>query len=566
MKITNKTFSKIIYSTIIFLMAHFNMNAQKIEHSEIDAFFSELNATSPGASVVVTKDGKVVYENGFGSANLEYNASITKNTAFHVASLSKQFTVFAILLLERDGKLSLDDDVHKYLPDLPDFGAKITLRNLANHTSGLRDQWDLLAMSGIRLDDVITQNHVLKLINNQKELNFTPGERNLYCNTGFTLLAEVVKKVSGKSFFDFTREQIFEPLGMDNTQFYDDHHKIVPNRAYSYKEKDGQFVKSILSYATVGPTSLLTTAKDFGAWAMNFENPIIGDIEIINKMNEPTTLNNTENTGFAFGQFIGNYKGLPNFYHTGSDAGYRSYFIRIPKHKLSVAVFSNLSTFNAPGEALKIVDYILKDELSVDNPSQEKNENIKYDPSIFTKLPVEELKKFTGIYWANKYSIKNEILLKNDTLFYYISENEMRAILPISKNKFKVIGDSDDIEVNFSKNQNGERIMMLLINGNKVADFEALAEINLKDYSGSYFSNELQTFYKLTVIEDQLIIMHHRMDDITLNPVHKNIFMSDTYFLQKLEFVRDENGDITGFKSSNGRVKNLWFEKDKNNH
>jgi len=158
--------------------------------AKIDSLFQKWdNNNSPGAAVSVLKDGEIIFEKGYGMANLEYDITIGPSTIFHIASESKQFTAFCIVLLAQQGKLSLDDDIRKYLPELADFGKKITIRNLIYHTSGLRDQWQLLAISGTRLDDVITQDHILKLVKSQKRLNFDPGERRLYCNTGYTLLA-----------------------------------------------------------------------------------------------------------------------------------------------------------------------------------------------------------------------------------------------------------------------------------------------------------------------------------------------------------------------------------------
>lgn len=217
---------------------------------------------SPGAAIAVIKDGVVVYKRGYGSANLEYNVPITPQTVFHVASVSKQFTAFAIALLAHQGKLSLDDDIRKHLPEVPDFGKKITIRHLIHHTSGLRDQWTLLGMAGWRLDDVITKEHILKMVRHQKELNFDPGAENLYSNTGYTLLAVIVERVSGQSFRDYTDANIFKPLGMTNTHFHDDHERIVKNRAYSYSPAGpgGGFKAAPLNYANVGATSLFTTA------------------------------------------------------------------------------------------------------------------------------------------------------------------------------------------------------------------------------------------------------------------------------------------------------------------
>ena len=193
------------------------------------------SADTPGAAVSVIDHGKLVFEKGYGSANLEYGVPIKPDTIFHVASVSKQFTAMALLLLERDGKLSIEDDVHKYLPELPDYaGQKITIRNLLQHTSGIRDQWQTLALAGWSLEDVITQDQLLRILFRQKGLNFAPGAEHLYSNGGYTLAAEIVTRVSGKPFPEFCMERIFKPLGMNQTHFHQDLHQIVKNRAYSY--------------------------------------------------------------------------------------------------------------------------------------------------------------------------------------------------------------------------------------------------------------------------------------------------------------------------------------------
>jgi hypothetical protein len=263
------------------------------QNGQVDELFTVWDTNdTPGAAIAVVKDGSIIYKNGYGLSNLEYDIPITPSSIFHIASISKQFTVFSILLLEKQGKLSLDDDIRKYIPEVPDFGTIITLRHLASHTSGLRDQWNLLSMAGWRMDDVITKEHILKLVSKQKELNFNPGEEYAYCNTGFTLLAEVVSRTSDMSFAEFTEVNIFEPLKMNNTLFYDDHEKIVKNRAYSYNSSSDGYKKSVLNYANVGATSLFTTVEDLALWSMNFSNLTVGDSTIVNKMNTTAILNN----------------------------------------------------------------------------------------------------------------------------------------------------------------------------------------------------------------------------------------------------------------------------------
>src|SRR5690349_8472502 len=206
----------------------------------IDALFAaEDTSTTPGCALGVVRDGGIVYARGYGLANLEYAIPITPRTIFHVASISKQFTAFAAILLAQEGALSLDDDIRRYLPELPDFGATITPRQLAHHTSGLRDQWELLHLAGWRWDDVMTTEDILDLARRQRELNFAPGSEYAYCNTGYTLLGQIVARVSGMPFRAFCEQRIFQPLGMRSTHFHDDHTEIVPGRAYSYHPRDG---------------------------------------------------------------------------------------------------------------------------------------------------------------------------------------------------------------------------------------------------------------------------------------------------------------------------------------
>ena len=341
---------------------------------QIDQLFTAWNSIeSPGAAVAVEKDGKIIYKKGFGCAELEYNIPITASTVFHIASVSKQFTCFSILLLEKQGKLSINDNIRKYIPEVPDFGKVITLNHLMHHMSGLRDQWELLAMAGWRLDDIITKDQILRIVSRQKELNFNPGDEYLYCNTGFTLLAEVVARVSGQTFPEFTRTHIFEPLKMTSTLFYDDCEKIVKNRAYSFYPDSTGYKKSILSYSNAGATSLFTTAEDLCLWSRNFENPVVGGEDIINRMNLRGILNKGDTITYAMGQDIGTYKGLKIISHGGADAGYRSFLVRFPDQRFSVNVLSNLASFDPGGMSFKIADIYLKDKEVVAGPKKNRN-------------------------------------------------------------------------------------------------------------------------------------------------------------------------------------------------
>jgi len=236
---------------------------------KIDDIFKNYNSKTPGCAVAVTKNGELILQKGYGSANLEYNIPITPQTIFHIASVSKQYVAFCMLLLEKEGKLSLDDDIRKHLDYVPDFGHTITIRQLIWHTSGLRDQWQLFANAGWQLDDVIKQEHVVKMVSAQKSLNFKPGEEWMYCNTGYTLMAEIVKKVSGLTLRQYTEQNIFKPLGMNDSHFNDNYEELVPGRAYSYSGSGTSYKNSVLSYSTYGATSLLTTVLDEAKWLNN---------------------------------------------------------------------------------------------------------------------------------------------------------------------------------------------------------------------------------------------------------------------------------------------------------
>ena len=250
--------------------------------TKVDKVFEQWDKPdSPGCALGVYRDGQIVYKRGYGMANLNDDVPITPATVFHVASMSKQFTAASILLLAQQGKLSLDDDVHKYIPELPDFGEPITLRHLLHHTSGLRDQWSLLDLAGWRYSqDLITDDDVMSVLVRQKALNFKPGEKYMYSNTGFTLLAIIVKRVSGMSLREFTTKNIFQPLGMTHTHFRDDHEEIIKHDALGYEQdgKDKPFRMNLTNFDTAGATSLHTTVEDLQLWDENFYHPRVGGL------------------------------------------------------------------------------------------------------------------------------------------------------------------------------------------------------------------------------------------------------------------------------------------------
>ena len=517
------------------------------------------NGDTPGAAIAVVEDGEITLKKGYGMSNLEYDIPITPSSIFHIASVSKQFTAFAILLLEQEGRLSLDDDVRKYIPEVPDFGHTITLNHLVHHTSGLRDQWNLLALAGWRLDDVITRDQILKLVSLQKELNFNPGEEFLYCNTGFTLLGEVVARVSGKTFAQFTAERIFEPLHMNSPLFFDDHEKIVKSRTYSYHQDSTGFKKSVLSYANAGATSLFTTVEDLGLWAMNFEEPVVGDQAIVERMNTRGILNNGDTIDYALGQTIGTYKGLKLISHGGSDAGYRTYLGRFPDQRFDVVVLSNNAAFDPGGIAMKIADIYLDGLL--EEGQEEDTEAMAASAGV--EIDADTLKAYAGDYILDDGTVFT-ILQQEDGLAITVAGQPEFKLEPLSTTRFRLT--VADAEVTFLRDEDNQVSRMKLKQGsselvmNRGEAFDK-ASVDLSGFTGKYYSEELLTMYEFILEDGTLVARHQRHPDIKLTPTGPDKFSGDAWFFGQVEMVRDPSGAITGCKVSSGRVRNLAFTK-----
>jgi len=511
---------------------------------------------SPGASLAVVRDGHIVYKHGYGCAQLEYGVPITPSTIFHVASVSKQFTAFAVTMLAHQGHLCLDDDIRKYIPELADFGHTITIRHLIHHTSGLRDQWNLLAMAGWRLDDVITKEHILTLIAHQKELNFNPGDEMVYCNTGYTLLAEIVARVTERSFPEWTAENIFKPLGMTHTHFHADHELIVPNRAYSYNTREGGgFRKSVLSYANVGATSLFTTVEDLAKWALNFEDGTVGGKDIIEQMEERAVLNSGDTLGYAFGQGIGTYHGLRTVAHSGGDAGFRTFLVRFPDQKFSVAILSNLGGFNPSGMAYRVADLFLADLLVPDESQEEPSEATEKTVTVDSAL----LDDYTGTFQFDPWRLLT-VAREDDHLTIRDGNGPSRRMIALSDTAFNT--EPNGIRIIFQRDEKGN-ITKLTYRERAATRVEAFTPSHdeMLDYVGDYVSEELGTTYSVVVENDQLMTQHRRHGDGNMTPTVRDHFTNEQWWMRNMRFIRDENDRIMGLRVSNGRVRNLRFEK-----
>lgn len=368
----------------------------------IDSVFTRYDRTaSPGCALGVYRDGKIVYSRGYGMANLEHAIAITPRTVFDIGSTSKQFTASAIALLAQDGKLTLDDDVRKHIPELPQYQKTITIRHLLNHTSGLRDYLTLMSLRGVNFDGVTTDEDALDLIVRQKALNFEPGSEYLYSNSGFFLLSTIVRRASGKSLAQFAHERIFAPLGMHDTHFHDDHTHIVPLRATGYEPRpDGGFRISMSGFEQTGDGAVMTTVEDLLKWDNNFYTPTIGGEPLLRDLHTMGVLTNGRLLSYALGLMIDDYRGLRRVRHGGSWAGYRADLVRFPVAKTTVTCLCNLGSANPSALADRVADILLADRLGPATVAASRPNGPPPTNDVPYTVTAGELERYAGTYYA----------------------------------------------------------------------------------------------------------------------------------------------------------------------
>jgi CubicO group peptidase (beta-lactamase class C family) len=558
---------------VIFLAAPL-ANAQTLSldvSAQIDKVFEKWDHTdTPGCALGVYRDGQIVYKHGYGMANLNDDVTITPETVFHVASMSKQFTAASILLLQQQGKLSIDDDVHKYIPELPDFGERITLRHLMHHTSGLRDQWSLLELAGWRYSqDLITDDDVMSVLVHQKALNFKPGEKYNYSNTGFTLLAIVVKRVSGMSFREFTTKNIFEPLGMTHTHFRDDHEEVIKHDALGYEQdgKDKPFRMSLTNFDTAGATSLHTTVEDLQLWDENFYHPKVGGPTFIEQMLHRDKLNNGELQDYASGLAIGKYKGLPTVGHGGADAGYRSDITRFPDQHFSVAVLCNSAEAGPGGLANQVTDIILAKEIKAAAPAALKDPAKTGAPAV-TPVPLTaaQMEAIAGMYWDRDQDDFTKVQVKDGKLEMGLDSDDLHELKPFASDHFHVanVPWGNDVDFHFIAAGAGKPRRMEQSFGEEKPDtYEAVTAFDptsaeLADYSGAFVSEEIDPIYRIAVQDGKLTLKRLKHKPDALRPTMRDYYVGD---IGTLHFTRDANQHISGFILDAGRIQNFRFTK-----
>ena len=546
---------------VIFSINLFSQNLPDSTIKKIDNLFKTWdNNYSPGCIIGIIRNDSLIYSKGYGMANLEFGAPITTETVFHMASVSKQFTAYSIILLANRGKLKLDDDIHKYLSWFPDLKEKITINNLLNHTSGIRDQWQLMDISGTRYSDIITQEHVVSILSNQKALNFKPGEQYMYSNSGFTLLAEIVKSVTGQTLRQFADSAIFKPLGMTKSFFRDDNSEIIKNRAASYRRLDKtHFANSVFNNSSVGATNLSTTIDDMSKWVSNFYYTKAGNQNDINLLTQKGKLNNGKELNYAAGIVSGTYKGWREFAHAGGDAGYRTYITVFPDLKMGFLVFANVPEVGTSQKAHQLADLFISDTSGLKNPPQ------KIDSSKAFLKDASIIKKIAGDYigedglqihffdMANKFYLSSDafgdslLLFQEDqTTFSFIDRTDVRFLFTNSTIK-------PALTVSYSKNE------FFLFT--KYKKDEIWADATLKEYTGTYYCPELQCRYDILLKDHHLVIKNIKYPETPVTFAGPNHLFTGLSGMNHLMMIRNKEKVITGFEVNSNRVMHLRFDK-----
>ena len=511
----------------------------------IEKKFERYKPANPGVQFAIVRNGKIIFSKAWGMADLEHNVPLTTGSISEAGSVSKQFTAGAILLLEQQGKLSLDDDVHKYVPELPDYGYTITLRQMIQHKSGLKD-WGFIAdISGWpRTTRTYSNDDALHIICNQKTLNYKPGAEYLYSNSNYQLLTIIVQRVSGLSLADYTRKYMFEPAGMKHTQWRDNYKRIVPNRAIAYSKSGNIYETEMPNEYVYGNGGLLTTAEDLLIWCDYFMNGKFGTPSLLEKQLSTSALNNGVMHRYGSGLFTGKFRGWRYVAHPGETAGYRAYFEGYPELGLSFVWLSNTSEFgrDAFNAAVEVADMLV--------PVKEPQEEVKVLPPF--DVSKEKLNSYIGWYRNTKTGGGLKLHMQNEKLH----ATEGGQLVPVAENVFRT-KSNNKIELS-SKG-------LLTIDPEKDSvyftkvDAAKLDEKKMQEYVGEYYSNEVEVKYHVEVKKGKLFLILKPRLEYQLTPTYKDGFDIPDGVVY---FERTKN-KIINFKISVERARNVEFRKIK---
>ena len=554
--------SRLCLSILLMLMVSLTQVTNSPLATKIDQLFAQWDKPdSPGCALVVIKDGQTIYKRGYGVANLDYGIPISSKSVFNIASTSKQFTAMSIALLVREGKISLDDDIRKYLPEMPQYQSPITIRHLIYHTSGIREYSHLMQLAGIRFQDAADE-EVIRIIVRQKGLNFKPGDEYLYSNSGYFLLAQIVKRASGRSLREFAEEKIFKPLGMVNTRFHDDSTEVIKNRATGYASRtDGGFSIEMTRSDHVGDGGLLTTIDDLILWDKIFyDHKLSGGWDLIRQFLTPGTLNSGEKIDYAFGMEVETYKGLNVFGHGGAFNGFNADMIRFPDQRFTVACLCNLSNIESGRLTRQVADIYLGKEFK-----QESGSETDLPEAKVIQVPEKELAAVAGSYFNFTNNNFRRLYVKNGKLFYSRGSSESE-LAPLGNNRFLMLGVPDRIEISFKSPRLGAPLQMFTAANGKVfivhdsVEPASYTPQQLKEFTGTYYSGEIDGTYTLALQDDKLVLRRKNVEGDTSLVVQ----FADGFSAVgtgSIRFTRNGKHHVSGFLLSTGRVRKLRFDK-----
>jgi CubicO group peptidase (beta-lactamase class C family) len=511
----------------------------------IEKIFERFKPANPGCQLAISRNGAIIFSKAWGMADLEHEAPLTRESVIEAGSISKQFTAAAILLLEQQGKLSLDDDVRKHLPEMPDYGSPVTLRHMMQHTSGLKDWGSVAAISGWpRSTKTYNNNDALYIASKQKTLNNKPGDEFIYSNSNYNLFAVIVQRLSGMSLAEFTRKNIFEPAGMKHTQWRDDYKRIVRGRAIAYAKAGNNYRTEMPNEYVYGNGGLLTTAEDLLTWNNYFLSGKLGNPSLLSRQLALTRLNNGGNNAYAAGLFIDSVRGWKTINHNGATAGYRANLEYFPDLGLSIALLCNTSEVDqGANPASEVRNLLVKDIRSLDLVA----------PLTYT-VPVKSMNSYPGWYYSAQRGLSVKLWVRDGQLV----SNRGGNLVPIGENLFR-LGPNRVKIVPASPRQ---LLLISPVDTTVLAavDSADISEKFMKGYLGKYYSEETESSLEVKFKNGRLILLRDPYSEISFSPTYKDGFESG---IGSIHFTRTKPGELNGFLVSIGRARNVAFKKVK---
>lgn len=540
---------------ILILAVFFNsqlINAQNFS-SEIDSILQKYEQpNSPGLGIGIIKDGNIIYSKSIGLATLEYNIKNSDSTVFSLASIAKQFTAACVWTLIKENKLSLDDDIRNFLPEIKKHGQIIKIRHLLNHTSGLSNYHSLMYLSGFDYDKEYYDNStVLKLAAKQVKLNNNPGEKVIYANTNYTLLAIIIERISGLNLHEFAKEKLFIPLGMQNTLARIENNTIIKNKAVGYQKTKDSFIQLPRIQTSYGAGSMGSTIKDMALWINMLNGDITEFLELSQFLTTLETLPSGEKAKYARGVMVDDYKGFKTISHSGYDWGGQSQLITIPEKKLGIIIMTNLESINPTPISYEILDLFLPKTKAIKEKSAKKY-----------KAKAKEFESLVGQYKEINSDMKMEILLENDTLKSKGARaKNPTALKGFEKNKFHRI-NTESVKYDFTKNEKHD--LVITFGGTpfyfKKATFIDSKTVNVKEFTGRYYSEELDVIYEFFETDEKLYLKYKNHDKIALETVQKDEFGNNDRTLYY--FTRNSKNEIVKMLlSCDGSISEIEFVK-----